>query len=83
MELTTDRIWAIRLAKIHKGALRSRWQQTEEREGAALDGEADGENIEHALRSEGLDGIITAAANNGSERLIFVFSEKDEYKLYM
>ncbi|KAK8014838.1 hypothetical protein PG990_008134 [Apiospora arundinis] len=83
MELTTDRIWAIRLAKIHKGALRSRWQQTEEREGAALDGEADVENIEQALRSEGLDDIITAAANNGSERLIFVLSEKDEYKPYM
>lgn len=71
-ETQGDRIWAIRLAKIHKGLLRPRWQQTEVTIGAALGGDREEEEkVGEVLQQEGITDfkIIEAAANDGE----FVF----------
>ncbi|KAJ4016198.1 hypothetical protein NW752_003322 [Fusarium irregulare] len=68
-----DRIWAVRLAKIHKGFLRSRWEQTGETIGAALDGcKNEEENVSEVLLQEGVTdvNILQAASERG--QLTFV-----------
>ena len=67
-----DRVWAIRLAKIHKGLLRPRWQQTGVTVGAALDGDGEeDEKVDEVLQQEGITDfrIDKAATSNGE----FVF----------
>ncbi|KAK8044444.1 hypothetical protein PG993_004468, partial [Apiospora rasikravindrae] len=81
VDLPTDRVWAIRLAKIHKGALRSRWQQSEVTVGAALDGEVEEENIEEVLASEGLSDVMKiVVVGNQWEKQVFVISGPDDFR---
>ncbi|KAH6887069.1 hypothetical protein B0T10DRAFT_443307 [Thelonectria olida] len=73
LSLTTDRIWAIRFAKIHKGFLSSRWKQSEATVGATLDGEEEvEEKVEDVLVDEGLNQFETVTAGNEKEQVMFV-----------
>lgn len=57
-EIQSDRVWAVRFAKIHKGLLRRRWMQTEETIGAALDGDdVEDEEVQEVLRHEGFQDV--------------------------
>lgn len=69
-----DRIWAVRFAKVHKGLMRSRWMQTEETVGAALDSKAqDDEKVEDVLRHEEITEFeLAQVANNPYGQMIFV-----------
>ncbi|KAF5962662.1 hypothetical protein FBULB1_13948 [Fusarium bulbicola] len=69
-----DRIWAVRFAKVHKGLMRSRWMQTEETVGAALDGEAQHhEKVEDVLQQEEIgDFKIAQVVNDGHGQMLFV-----------
>ncbi|KAG4295228.1 hypothetical protein FPRO06_01812 [Fusarium proliferatum] len=69
-----DRIWAVRFAKVHKGLMRSRWMQTEETVGAALDSKAqDDEKVEDVLRHEEITEFeIAQVANDPYGQIIFV-----------
>ncbi|KAJ3472040.1 hypothetical protein NLG97_g11340 [Lecanicillium saksenae] len=71
-----DRVWAVRLAKVHNGRRCRRWMQTEEPEGYALDvdGEAE-EDVAEVLRFEGVedfDILECAAGGDRDETLSFV-----------
>ncbi|KAK7943832.1 uncharacterized protein PG986_012945 [Apiospora aurea] len=84
VDLSTDRVWAIRLVKIHKGALRSRWQQSEVTVGAALDGDVEEENIEEVLVSEGLTDVIKiVVVGREPEKVFFVVSAQDDFRSSM
>ncbi|KAF4957459.1 hypothetical protein FGADI_3095 [Fusarium gaditjirri] len=69
-----DRIWAVRFAKVHKGLMRSRWMQTEETIGAALDSKAqDNESVVEVLQHEEMtDFEITEVATDRHGQMIFV-----------
>lgn len=55
-QVQSDRVWAVRFAKVHKGLLRRKWLQTEETAGAALDGDDEGEEqVQKVLEHEGLE----------------------------
>lgn len=73
-----DRIWAVRFAKVHKGLIRSRWMQTEETVGAALDWKAQhDEKVEDVLQHEEIrDFQIVAVANDHHGQMIFVTGAK-------
>jgi len=71
-ETQGDRIWAIRLAKIHKGLLRPRWQQTEVTIGAALDGEEEEEKVGEVLRQEGIIDFKIVEAETNDENFVIV-----------
>ncbi|KAF5674769.1 hypothetical protein FCIRC_7634 [Fusarium circinatum] len=69
-----DRIWAVRFAKVHKGILRSRWMQTEETVGAALDWKAqDDEEVGDVLQHEEITNFeITQVATDRHGQITFV-----------
>lgn len=62
---TTDFVWAIRLAKIKKGALRSRWDYATETEGALFDLDADNADLALILDQEGLARYQITAVESG------------------
>ncbi|KAG5762508.1 hypothetical protein H9Q72_009387 [Fusarium xylarioides] len=72
VQVQGDRIWAVRFAKVHKGLMRTRWMQTEETVGAALDWKVqDDEKVEDVLQHEGMTKFeITQAAT--SRQMVFV-----------
>lgn len=72
-----DRIWAVRFAKIHKGLLRSRWEQTEQTIGAALDGGKEvEEEVSEVLLHEGITDVTVTRAASDCEQLTFVTSSE-------
>ncbi|KAF5572635.1 hypothetical protein FPCIR_14218 [Fusarium pseudocircinatum] len=73
-QIQGDRIWAVRFAKVHKGLMRSRWMQTEETVGAALDWKAQhDEKVEDVLRHEKIsDFEIAQVTNDRHGQMIFV-----------
>jgi len=72
-EIQGDTIWAVRFAKVHKGLLSPKWQQTEETIGAALDGQAEQEEkVEEVLSHEGIADFEIVEAESNDKSFVFI-----------